>query len=68
MAQRPAEPDPSGATELLLPRDADVEPDLLVARAAATLERRVFADDVVGQPRLDVGAELFVGETVERDV
>ena len=60
----PAEADEPGRAELLLPRDAHVEPDVLVARPTATLELGVLTDDVRREPRRDVAPEPFgvVGE------
>ena len=49
-----------GLAELALPLDTEVEAEVLVARAAATLQRRVVADHVVGEPRGDVTPEAFV--------
>ena len=57
---RPAEADEPGLAELVLPRDAHVEADVLVAGTAATLQLRVLADDVVGEPGGDVTPEAVV--------
>jgi hypothetical protein len=62
----PAEADPAGLAEHLLPTLTDLEADLLVAGAATALQRRELAHHVLGEPRLRVGAELLVGDA--RDV
>ena len=54
MLDRPAEADPAGLAELVLPRDAIVEADVLVAGTAAALQLGELADDVLGEPRGDV--------------
>ena len=61
---RPAEPDEPGRAELVLPRDPNVEADVLVAGSAAALQLGVLTDDVVGEPGRDVAPEarVVVGE------
>ena len=41
-------------------RDAGVEPEVLVARTAASAQLGVLADHVLGEPLRDVAAELLV--------
>src|SRR5262249_24877533 len=57
---RPAEPDEPRVPELALPRHAHVEADVLVTRAAASLQLRVLTDDVLGEPGGGVASEALV--------
>ncbi len=57
---RPPEADEAGAPELPFPADPGVEPEVLVAGAAASAQRGVVAGDVLRQPPRDVVTELLV--------
>ena len=57
---------PAAGGQHLLPLEADLEPERLVARAAASAQGGELADHVVGQPGLDLVAEGLVLGSVSK--
>ena len=58
--RRPAEADPAGAAELLLPRPALLEQLVLVAGTAAPAHHRELTVEPVGEPGAGLGTEGFL--------
>ena len=56
----PAEPDPAGVAELLLPGEPHV-PAPLVGRPSAAAEGGVLASEVLAEPGTDLRAKAFLG-------